>query len=108
MHVGHLRSTVIGDSLVRLLDFVGHDVARENHIGDWGTPFGMLIEHIIDLGEDARRGRSSRSATSTVSTNRPAPSSTPTLSLPIGPGNGSCCCRAATPRRFGCGSCSSR
>jgi arginyl-tRNA synthetase len=52
MHVGHLRSTVIGDSLVRMLDFLGHRVARENHIGDWGRPFGMLIEHLLDLGED--------------------------------------------------------
>lgn len=52
MHVGHLRTTVIGDALVRMLMFVGHDVIRENHIGDWGTPFGMLIEHLLDLGED--------------------------------------------------------
>ncbi len=52
MHVGHLRSTVIGDSIVRLLEFVGHTVIRENHIGDWGTPFGMLIEHLIDMGQD--------------------------------------------------------
>lgn len=52
MHVGHLRSTVIGDALVRLLTAVGHTIVRENHIGDWGTPFGMLIEHLIDLGED--------------------------------------------------------
>jgi arginyl-tRNA synthetase len=51
MHVGHLRSTIIGDALVRLLDFLGHTVIRENHIGDWGTPFGMLIEHLGDLGE---------------------------------------------------------
>lgn len=51
MHVGHLRTTVIGDALVRILEFVGHDVIRENHIGDWGTPFGMLIEHLLDLGE---------------------------------------------------------
>ncbi|MFQ3321765.1 MAG: arginyl-tRNA synthetase [Candidatus Thalassarchaeaceae archaeon] len=43
MHVGHLRSTVIGDSIVRILLFKGHTVIRENHIGDWGTPFGMLI-----------------------------------------------------------------
>ena len=54
MHVGHLRSTVIGDSLVRLFEFLGHDVVRENHIGDWGRPFGMLIEHLLDLGEDVR------------------------------------------------------
>src|SRR6478752_6316486 len=51
MHVGHLRSSVIGDALVRLEEFRGHDVIRENHIGDWGTPFGMLIEHLLDLGE---------------------------------------------------------
>jgi arginyl-tRNA synthetase len=52
MHVGHLRSTIIGDSIVRLLEATGHAVTRENHIGDWGAPFGMLIEHLIDLGED--------------------------------------------------------
>jgi arginyl-tRNA synthetase len=51
MHVGHLRSTVIGDALVRMLMYVGNTVVRENHVGDWGTPFGMLIEHLIDLGE---------------------------------------------------------
>ena len=51
MHVGHLRTTVIGDSLVRMLELVGHRVTKENHIGDWGTPFGMLIEHMLDLGE---------------------------------------------------------
>jgi arginyl-tRNA synthetase len=53
MHVGHLRSTVIGDALARLLEFRGHTVLRQNHIGDWGTPFGMLIEHLLDLGEAA-------------------------------------------------------
>ena len=53
MHVGHLRTTVIGDALTRLMTFVGHTVIRENHIGDWGTPFGMLIEHLVDLGETA-------------------------------------------------------
>jgi arginyl-tRNA synthetase len=52
MHAGHLRTTVIGDALVRMLDFLGHDVIRENHIGDWGRPFGMLIEHLLDIGED--------------------------------------------------------
>jgi arginyl-tRNA synthetase len=53
MHVGHLRTTVIGDALARMLALLGHDVRRENHIGDWGTPFGMLIEHLIDTGEEA-------------------------------------------------------
>jgi arginyl-tRNA synthetase len=51
MHVGHLRSTIIGDSLARLLEFAGHEVIRQNHIGDWGTPFGMLIEHLLDVGQ---------------------------------------------------------
>jgi arginyl-tRNA synthetase len=52
MHVGHLRSAIIGDAIVRALEFVGHDVVRENHVGDWGAPFGMLIEHLVDLGEE--------------------------------------------------------
>ena len=43
MHVGHLRSTIIGDAIARVLDFEGHTVVRQNHIGDWGTQFGMLI-----------------------------------------------------------------
>ena len=51
MHVGHLRTTVIGDSLRRIKEFAGHHVIGINHIGDWGTPFGMLIEHLVDLGE---------------------------------------------------------
>ncbi len=52
MHVGHLRSTVIGDALARMNCFAGNDVIARNHVGDWGTPFGMLIEHLLDLGED--------------------------------------------------------
>jgi arginyl-tRNA synthetase len=48
MHVGHLRSTIIGDCIARVLEFQGHEVIRQNHIGDWGTPFGMLIEHLLD------------------------------------------------------------
>ncbi|WP_431881226.1 arginine--tRNA ligase [Micromonospora chalcea] len=51
MHVGHLRSTVIGDAAARTLEWLGHLVLRANHLGDWGTPFGMLIEHLLDLGE---------------------------------------------------------
>lgn len=46
MHVGHLRSTIQGDSLCRILEFLGHDVLRINHVGDWGTQFGMLIGHL--------------------------------------------------------------
>ncbi|HEY3873537.1 MAG TPA: arginine--tRNA ligase [Actinocrinis sp.] len=52
MHVGHLRSTIIGDSVVRLLELRGHTVLRRNHLGEWGTPFGMLVEHLLDVGED--------------------------------------------------------
>ena len=48
MHVGHLRSTIIGDTLANLLEFTGHDVVRLNHVGDWGTQFGMLVEHLRD------------------------------------------------------------
>ena len=51
MHVGHLRTTIIGDAIVRLQTFLGNTVIRANHIGDWGTPFGMLIEHLLDVGE---------------------------------------------------------
>jgi arginyl-tRNA synthetase len=47
MHVGHLRSTIIGDCICRLLEFQGHTVIRQNHLGDWGTHFGMLIHHLI-------------------------------------------------------------
>ncbi|HLU96790.1 MAG TPA: arginine--tRNA ligase, partial [Thermobifida alba] len=53
MHVGHLRTTVVGDALARTLEFLGHHVIRQNHIGDWGTPFGMLIEHLLEVGEDS-------------------------------------------------------
>ncbi|HYP97990.1 MAG TPA: arginine--tRNA ligase [Polyangiaceae bacterium] len=49
MHVGHLRSSIIGDTLCRVLEFRGHTVIRQNHIGDWGTPFGMLIEQLVDV-----------------------------------------------------------
>jgi arginyl-tRNA synthetase len=57
MHVGHLRSTIIGDALARLLEFQGHKVIRQNHVGDWGTQFGMLIaeleEQLGAKGDDA-------------------------------------------------------
>ena len=52
MHVGHLRTTIIGDALCRVLAWLGHTVIRQNHVGDWGTPFGMLIEHLLDIGEE--------------------------------------------------------
>ncbi|MTI15585.1 arginine--tRNA ligase [Sansalvadorimonas verongulae] len=52
MHVAHLRSTVIGDAVSKTLEFLGHKVVRANHIGDWGTQFGMLIAHLEDLQKD--------------------------------------------------------
>lgn len=52
MHVGHLRGTIIGDSLVRVLESLGHNVIRQNHVGDWGTQFGMLIAHMEDVAKD--------------------------------------------------------
>src|SRR5256884_3002936 len=55
MHVGHLRTTVVGDAIVRILAYLGHDVIRANHRGDWGTQFGLLIEHLLDVGEDTAR-----------------------------------------------------
>lgn len=51
MHVGHLRSTVIGDAIVRVLQFVGETVIRHNHLGDWGTQFGMLIQDLLERPE---------------------------------------------------------
>jgi len=56
MHVGHLRSTIIGDSLCRILEFQGHHVIRQNHIGDWGTQFGMLIAFLLEKEACAGQG----------------------------------------------------
>ncbi len=53
MHVGHLRSTIIGDSIARILEFQGHDVLRLNHVGDWGTQFGMLITYLREVYPEA-------------------------------------------------------
>ncbi len=53
MHVGHLRSTIIGDSIARILEFRGHDVVRLNHVGDWGTQFGMLIAYLREAYPEA-------------------------------------------------------
>jgi arginyl-tRNA synthetase len=53
LHAGHLRPTVVGDAIVRVLEYQGHTVIRAAHLGDWGTQFGMLIEHALDIGEQA-------------------------------------------------------
>lgn len=57
LHVGHLRSTIIGDCLARLFEFLGHDVIRLNHIGDWGTQFGMLIAYMRKEVPDVLTGK---------------------------------------------------
>ena len=57
LHAGHLRATVVGDAIVRVLEYLGHDVIRAAHLGDWGTQFGMLIEHALDVGEDRTRAQ---------------------------------------------------
>ncbi len=57
MHVGHLRSTIIGDCLARAFEFLGHDVLRLNHVGDWGTSFGMLIAYMKDVAQDVLSGK---------------------------------------------------
>lgn len=57
MHVGHLRSTIIGDCLSKLFEFLGYDVLRLNHIGDWGTAFGMLIAYMKEEASDVIQGK---------------------------------------------------
>lgn len=57
LHVGHLRSTIIGESLARLFEFLGHDVLRLNHVGDWGTAFGMLIAHMKERYPEILEGK---------------------------------------------------
>ncbi|MCU1485771.1 MAG: arginyl-tRNA synthetase [Actinomycetia bacterium] len=54
MHVGHLRSTIIGDALANVFEHLGHDVERVNHVGDWGAQFGMLLVHLEDLRAEGR------------------------------------------------------
>jgi len=61
MHVGHLRSTIIGDALVRMLEFAGNKVIRQNHVGDWGTQVGMLVAYL-----DRAAGKSTRTLASYV------------------------------------------
>jgi arginyl-tRNA synthetase len=56
MHVGHLRSTIIGDALARVLRFLGHEVIAQNHVGDWGTQFGMLTAYLVDAEQSGDTG----------------------------------------------------
>lgn len=66
MHVGHLRSTIIGDCLARLFEFLGYDVLRLNHIGDWGTAFGMLIAYMKEQAPQVLRGNETTNLTHLV------------------------------------------
>ena len=56
MHVGHLRSTILGDTIANLFTYLGHDVVRLNHVGDWGTQFGMLLEYMRRKEQRCRVG----------------------------------------------------
>ena len=67
MHVGHLRTTIIGDCLVRVLGFLGGDVVRQNHLGDWGTQFGMLIQYLDEHPDAVWRHEDVPAGSSTVS-----------------------------------------
>lgn len=66
MHVGHLRSTIIGDCLARLFEFLGYDVIRHNHIGDWGTAFGMLIAYMKEEAPEVLNGKQTTDLTHLV------------------------------------------
>jgi len=66
MHVGHLRSTIIGDCLARLFEFLGDDVLRLNHVGDWGTSFGMLIAYMKDQAPQVLQGEETTDLTHLV------------------------------------------
>lgn len=66
MHVGHLRSTIIGDCLANLFEFFGYDVLRLNHIGDWGTAYGMLIAHLCDTAPAVLTGETETDLTHLV------------------------------------------
>lgn len=66
LHVGHLRSTIIGDAIARTFEFLGHDVLRLNHIGDWGTQFGMLIAYMKETVPEVLKGATSTDLTHIV------------------------------------------
>ena len=105
LHVGHLRATVVGDALVRVFEHLGHTVIRAAHLGDWGTPFGMLIEHVLDIGEEATRKQLvAGEFTAFYQAARAEFDDQPGLRR-AGPGAGSPCCRAATRNRGGSGRC---
>ena len=88
LHVGHLRATVVGDAIVRVLEHLGHEVVRAAHLGDWGTQFGMLIEHALDVGDEATREQLGRRRVQRVLPGGAGTSSTPTRHSPTARGGG--------------------
>ena len=100
MHVGHLRSTIIGDAIARLFDFQGHNVIRQNHIGDWGTQFGMLITYLRNTSSAG--GSSNRGPRQVLQQGSPQAASMPIPPLPMNRGPRSCAClRPASPKNCG-------
>ena len=106
MHVGNLRSTVIGDALARMYRFAGHRVVARNHVGDWGTPFAMLIEHLLDLGRGQRRGTVDRRPRRLLQGGAQQVRRRRRVQGPSR-ARGSSRCSQATPRPCGCGASSS-
>ncbi len=100
MHVGHLRSTIIGDAVARVLEFLGDTVIRQNHVGDWGTQFGMLLAYL----EENRPPPRASWPTSNSSTARRRSASTTAPSSPTAPAPWWSGCRPAMPSACACGS----
>ena len=96
MHVGHLRSTIIGDCFNRVMLALGHRVIAQNHVGDWGTQFGMLVEQILEE-KHRRRGTLAAGGRGALHPG-PARTSAPTRSSPPGPGAGWSHCSPVTSR----------
>ena len=93
MHVGHLRSTIIGDAVGRVLEFLGDEVIRQNHVGDWGTQFGMLLAYL----EEKPAAAESELADPSSSTAPPSNASTSRPSSPIAPVSWWSSCRRVMP-----------
>ena len=97
---------MVGDAIVRVLEYLGHTVIRAAHLGDWGTQFGMLIEHALDIGEQATAEElEAGEFTAFYQAARAKFDAEPASAT--GPGSGSSSCRPATSRPCGCGGCSS-
>ena len=105
MHVGHLRSTIIGDALARITEFIGATAIPQNHVGDWGTPFGMLLEYLDDQGWDSEHHGEIEDSTASIA--RRGRGSTASRALPTARAGGSSFCRARTSTRSRSGSSSS-